>query len=190
MRLRPVFFLITLLLTLVVSQTLGQETPPLPERPATIGSSVTIGGEKEPGERLVITGRVYRTDRKAPAAGVLLYIYQTDASGVYNHEDGSWQKPRLNGWFRTDQEGRYEIRTIKPGSYPRGRNPAHIHLVIAPESGPARWLDAFLFEGDPFLSADDRQRSSRSGTFSDVMKIRKEKDGLLRCERDIILDNR
>ncbi|MEX2088444.1 MAG: hypothetical protein WEB62_01690, partial [Bacteroidota bacterium] len=55
---------------------------------------------------------------KTPAAGVLLYVYQTDATGAYNNDDGSWQRPRINGWFRTDKNGRYEIRTIKPGSYP------------------------------------------------------------------------
>lgn len=190
MKLQTILLSFTFLLMVGIDQTLAQDTPQLPKRPKKISSSVTLVSEKEPGERLIVSGTFYSRDRKTPAAGVLLYVYQTDASGVYNHEDGSWQKPRLHGWFRTDQEGRYEIRTIKPGSYPRGRNPAHIHLVIAPENGPARWLDDFLFEGDQFLASADRERTSRDGRFSYVMKIRKEKDGLLHCERDIILDTR
>ncbi|MBI3110467.1 MAG: intradiol ring-cleavage dioxygenase [Ignavibacteriales bacterium] len=184
-------FLSTILLPLVVAgKILAQETPPLPERPKTITSSVTLVSQKEPGEQLIVNGVFYSRDGKTPAPGVLLYVYQTDATGVYNSDDGSWQRPRINGWFRTDKDGRYEIRTIKPGSYPRGRNPAHIHLVIVPDNGAARWLDDFLFEGDPFLSPAGRERPSRDGRFSYVMKIRKGKDGLLHCERDIILDTR
>ncbi len=184
-------FLSTILLPLVVAgKIFAQETPPLPERPKTITASVTMVSQKEPGEQLIVNGTFYSRDGKTPAAGVLLYVYQTDATGVYNSDDGSWQRPRINGWFRTDKKGRYEIRTIKPGSYPRGRNPAHIHLVIVPDNAPARWLDDFLFEGDPFLSPADRERPAREGRFSNVMKIRKEKDGLLRSERDIVLEIR
>ena len=190
MKLQTILLFFTFLLMVGIDQTLAQDTPQLPERPKKISSSVTLVSEKEPGERLIVSGTFYSRDRKTPAAGVLLYVYQTDASGVYNHEDGSWQKPRLNGWFRTDAEGRYKIRTIKPGSYPNRRQSAHIHLVIVPENGPARWLDDFLFEGDPFLSSSDQQRPDRDGSFSYVMKISKDRDGLLRCERDIILDNR
>ena len=190
MKLQTILLSTILLPVVVAGKLLAQETPPLPERPKTITSSATLISEQEPGEQLIVSGRFYSRDRKTPAAGALLYVYQTDATGVYNSDDGSWQRPRINGWFRTDKDGRYEIRTIKPASYPRGRNPAHIHLVIVPENAAARWLEAFLFEGDPFLSPADRERPSRDGRFSYVMKIRKEKDGLLHCERDIILDTR
>ncbi|MEX1277118.1 MAG: intradiol ring-cleavage dioxygenase [Bacteroidota bacterium] len=190
MKLQTILLSSIFLPAIVAGKLLAQETPPLPERPKTITSSATLVSEKEPGEQLIINGTFYSRDRKTPAAGVLLYVYQTDATGAYNNDDGSWQRPRINGWFRTDKNGRYEIRTIKPGSYPNRRQSAHIHLVIVPENGPARWLDDFLFEGDPFLSSDDQQRPSRDGSFSYVMKIRKEKDGLLHCERDIILDTR
>lgn len=190
MKPRIILLPIGLLLIGAIDRTLAQETPPLPQRPKKITSSVTLVSEKEPGEQLIINGTLYSPDRKTPAAGVLLYVYQTDATGVYNTNDGSWQKPRLNGWFRTDEDGRYKIRTVKPGSYPNRKQSAHIHLVIVPENGPARWLDDFLFEGDPFLSSSDQLRPARDGRFSHVMKISKEKDGLLRCERDIVLEAR
>lgn len=190
MRLHSTIPFIAILLLGVNSWTSAQETPPLPERPKAISSSVTIGGEEEPGERLVVSGTFYRSDRKTPVAGILLYIYQADAGGVYNKTDGSWQRPRLNGWFRTDEEGRYTIRTVKPGSYPQSRQSAHIHLVIVPENGRGRWLDDFLFEGDPYLSERDQQRPTREGKFSNVMTIRKGQDGSLSCERDIVLDTR
>lgn len=188
MKLQTILLSTILFQAVVTGRVHAQETPPLPERPKTITSSAILVSEKEPGERLIINGTFYSRDGKTPAAGVLLYVYQTDATGVYNSEDGSWQRPRINGWFRTDKNGRYEIRTIKPGSYPNRRQSAHIHLVIVPEKGPARWLDDFLFEGDPYLSSTDRERPAREGRFSNVIKIRKEQDGLLRSERDIVLD--
>lgn len=52
-----------------------------------------------------------------------------DRRGTQAH---SW---RLEGWAKTDFEGRFEFRTIRPGPYPGRREAAHIHLTLFPADG-------------------------------------------------------
>src|SRR5688572_14617398 len=44
-------------------------------------SKVVVAGIDEPGERLVVTGRVL--DGMTPVAGVSIYVFNTDADGAY-----------------------------------------------------------------------------------------------------------
>jgi len=117
---------------------------------AKAASTAVLAGPEEPGEKLVVTG----TDGATPAAGVFLYVYNTDSTGRYNSERG--QPPRLRGWIKTGADGRYEYRTVKPASYPGSRIPAHVHTQLwggfAPQEGPE-----LNFEGDPFLSASEKE---------------------------------
>ena len=87
---------------------------------------IAIAGRDEPGEQMVVAGRVVGSDGRTPLAGVSLYVYQTDKDGIYSKPVNDSRTPRLRGYMRTDPEGRYEYSTIKPGSYPNTRNPAHI----------------------------------------------------------------
>lgn len=163
----------------------AQEVPSFPDPPADVSSTAMLAPRNEPGERLEIHGTVYEQDGTTPIPGFILYLYQTDASGVYNKKSGNWRDPRLHGWVRTDSQGRYTILTIKPGSYPGGRTPAHIHAVIRlPESAP-RWLDSFLFQGDKLLSPQDLKSAADEGKFSNVMKIVHGEDGTLHGVRNI-----
>lgn len=169
----------------LVSLTYAQEVPPFPDPPADVSSTARLAPGNEPGERLEIHGTVFEQDGTTPIPGFLLYLYQTDASGVYNKKSGSWRTPRLHGWVRTDSQGRYTIFTIKPGSYPGGRTPAHIHAIVQLPGSDPSWLDSFLFEGDRFLPATDSNRTSAEGTFSNVMKIVRGEDGTLHGIRNI-----
>jgi protocatechuate 3,4-dioxygenase beta subunit len=162
-----------------------QDFPVLPERPPNISSVVVMTDANELGEQLVITGTVYGSDGKTPREGVLFYVYQTDALGSYNKADGSWRHPRIKGWFRSGKDGTYKLRTIKPGSYPGSRTPAHIHVVYVPEKGRARWFDDFLFDGDPHLREEDYARYRKNGNFSSILKLSKGNDGVWRGERNI-----
>lgn len=124
------------------------------QRPTTFGSVARIAPANEPGTPLVVHGRILQSDGASPAAGVIVFAYQTDIAGVYNHRNApGW---RLRGWARTDAEGRFEFRTIRPASYPNGRIPAHIHLTIEGPSLPRRWTHELRFADDPFLS--DREK--------------------------------
>jgi protocatechuate 3,4-dioxygenase beta subunit len=182
---KPTFILLAIMLLARPFPSIGQEEAPYPPPPADVSSVVYMVTDNEPGERLVINGVVYGSDSRTPLDGFVLYLYQTDASGVYNSTDRSWKRPRIRGWVKTDKEGRYEIRTIKPGNYPGSRNPAHIHVIAKLPGRDPDWLDDFLFEGDPFLSQKDRRRLETEGTFSPVMKIARGEGGVLHCKRDI-----
>ncbi|MGH9883065.1 MAG: hypothetical protein ACRD6N_16640, partial [Pyrinomonadaceae bacterium] len=87
----------------------------------------TIVSDKEPGEPLIVSGTIYSSDGRAPMAGINLYVYQTDATGRYSTTGGDNRNTRIHGLMKTNAEGRYEFRTIKPVSYPNSNIPAHIH---------------------------------------------------------------
>jgi len=55
--------------------------PPTPPPPATVSSVGIIADPNEPGERLEISGQVFSPDGVTPASNVIVYAYQTDATG-------------------------------------------------------------------------------------------------------------
>lgn len=179
--------ILIMLLVAVAPTALPQESAPHPPPPADITSVATLAERTEPGSPLMISGTVYRGDGTTPYANLVLFFYQTDASGVYNKTDNSFRSPRLRGWARTDDRGRYAIRTIKPGSYPRGRQPAHIHVTVRTPGSSPRWLDDFLFSDDPFLSASDRTMPRTRGRFSPVLELSRNQDDILIGERDLVV---
>ena len=91
-------------------------------------SRMKIAADSEPGQRLIITGRVLGADGQPRR--VQLYAYHTDAKGLYRL-DGSFKgEPRLRGTLVTAADGSYEIDTIKPAPYPNRIIPAHIHIHL------------------------------------------------------------
>ena len=93
-------------------------------------SIVTVAGQDEPGERLIVTGRTL--DGRTPVTGVSIYVFHTDIRGRYATDitdpNAGELNPRLHGSLRTDSMGRYQYETIRPGSYDNG--PAHAHYVV------------------------------------------------------------
>ena len=119
--------------------------------PPDAPSRVTIARAPEPGTSLTVSGRVVDPEGR-PVAGVSIYAYQTDAKGEYiPGQSGGSDNPRLFGYMRSDAEGRYAFVTIRPGSYPNSRNPAHIHFEVVAPDGRTRSYE-IVFEGDPFIS--------------------------------------
>ncbi|HYN84252.1 MAG TPA: hypothetical protein VER32_03300 [Pyrinomonadaceae bacterium] len=147
-----------------------------------------IVGDDEPGEPLLVAGRIFAADGRTPLEGVRLYFYHTDARGIYSERDGEGPPdPRIKGWLKTDAEGRYEFRTIKPASYPNSRIPAHVHAKATPPGGAEQWIEEFWFEGDPHLGAQAIAAARAAGQFSNIMAIRRGPDRVLNCARDIRL---
>ncbi|HUN52793.1 MAG TPA: intradiol ring-cleavage dioxygenase [Candidatus Sulfotelmatobacter sp.] len=121
-----------------------------------------------PGEPTVVSGRVLGSDG-TPIAGALLDIWQTAANGLYSSQDPQQDLYNLRGRFRSDAEGRYNFRTIKPVSYPvptdgpvgdilraMGRHPyrpAHIHFIVSAPGYEGVATHLFV-EGDPYLESD------------------------------------
>jgi protocatechuate 3,4-dioxygenase beta subunit len=143
---------------------------------ATATPRAVLAGASEPGTRLLVRGRLFTADGERPAAGAILYAYQTDATGVYNTKAGP---PRLRGFMKTDADGRFEYDTIRPGSYPGTANAAHVHHQAWGGGFPAQWISDLNFADDPFVSAADRARSEAGGRFAWVRSPRREGDRLV-----------
>ncbi|RYY68705.1 MAG: intradiol ring-cleavage dioxygenase, partial [Chitinophagaceae bacterium] len=67
------------------------------------------------GEKIHISGTVFKADGRTPAPGVVLYVYHTNAAGIYptkGNETG-WEKQHgyIRGWIKTDQNGAYGFYT-------------------------------------------------------------------------------
>jgi protocatechuate 3,4-dioxygenase beta subunit len=154
--------------------------------PADPSWQIVMVNADEPGEPLIVTGTIYAADGKAPVDGARLYVYQTDASGRYTRNFFS-RKPRLRGWMKTGADGRYEFRTIKPGAYPGERIPAHIHATLAAPGQPEKWIEDFLFEGDPHVSPAAIAKAQGQGSFSNILKLARDPEGVWRAVRDIRL---
>lgn len=143
---------------------------------------IIIADEDEPGQRLIVSGTVYDRDGKTPLPGITLYVYHTDSKGIY--EKG---EDLLSGKMLTNSNGKYRFRTIKPGSYPEGRNPAHIHIKITGNDFEEQWLE-LRFEGDPFISETELNKELSKGKFSEIQKLIPDKQGVLSCVLDIKID--
>ena len=149
-------------------------------------STVTLTPAGEPGQPLVITGTVVSTGSGAPAGGVTMTLWQADVSGVYcDARCAPGTQARLAGTLTTGPDGRYEIRTIRPGSYPGQRIPAHIHAKLSCEGCREQTPDEFRFQDDPFISDNERAEPDRNGAFASVMKMARGADGVWRAQRDI-----
>ena len=147
----------------------------------------TICSDKEPGEPLIVSGTIYAPDGRTPMEGITLSVYQTDATGVYTTRGGNNRNTRLHGSMRTNAEGKYEFRTIKPGAYPGFTNPAHIHAYVSGPAYPEYWIDEYIFDDDRFVSDEQRRNGAAQGSFSPVLKLTRGSDGVLRGVRDIKL---
>ncbi|XVQ06702.1 dioxygenase [Spirillospora sp. CA-255316] len=98
------------------------------------------------GEPLLVNGEVTDTAGR-PLAGAVADVWQTAPNGRYDVQDPGQPRHNLRGRFRTDAEGRFSFRTVRPVSYPipddgpvgrllraTGRHPwraAHIHAIVS-----------------------------------------------------------
>jgi protocatechuate 3,4-dioxygenase beta subunit len=174
-----------ILLGFIVSLTvLAAGPPPTPSAPPDVTSVGTIAGSSEPGSRLSIMGQVFAPDGVTPAAGVIVYAYQTDSGGQY-HNDPDTHVARLHGWAKTDAEGRYEFRTIRPGPYP-GRNvAAHVHFHIYGGGYPLQWTPDLMFADDPLIRPEQVRSSAALGKFANVQAPVRAVDGSQHCTFNI-----
>ena len=162
--------------------------------PSAINNIMNIAADKEPGDKMIIKGTIFKQDGKTPYQGVILYAYQTDNNGYYSKsgkEKGAqkWHG-RLHGWCKTDQNGKYEIRSIRPAPYPNNRIPAHIHMVIKePLNNKTYYISDIVFKDDKMVNdLYLRSISSKQGG-SGVVDLKKSNQGIWRGERNIVLKN-
>lgn len=110
------------------------------------GFGDTIARSETPGDDMVIEGRVLDVNGD-PIESAVLDVWQASPAGLYENQDPDQADFNLRGKFRTDAEGRYCIRTVKPAGYPipvfgpvgklvleQGRpimRPAHVHFIVS-----------------------------------------------------------
>lgn len=156
-----------------------------------LGWRAALAPDGEPGERLVLSGRVLLPGGEAPASGVVLYFHQTNARGFYPAPAGAtgWARRHgdLRGWLVTDAAGRYEIDTVRPAPYPGLDTPAHIHVFVKEPGRRPYYIDDVTFEGDPFLTSAYRQREEGRGG-SGIVQLTRGSDGAWRGRRDVTLE--
>jgi protocatechuate 3,4-dioxygenase beta subunit len=135
---------------------------------ATATSKIVIAVESEPGSRMVVSGQVFRPDDTTPAAGIIMYAYHTDARGIYNEQRSFSVPPRLQGWLKTDGQGRYEYSTIRPAQYPNQSIAAHVHYQFWGPGVPPQFAEELLFADDAKVKPEDRRKSEALGRFAFV----------------------
>lgn len=156
---------------------------------ATIGPDAILATTEEPGEPLVLSGIVRRPGGTAPAANVVLYFHHTDAQGLYVPAEGqrhARRHGRLRGWARTDAQGRFSLRTIRPAPYPDEALPAHIHIFVEEPGKNVYYIDEVRFLDDPLVTA--AVRASDEGRGGDLnIAVARDGNGTWRGELHIEL---
>jgi protocatechuate 3,4-dioxygenase beta subunit len=132
-------------------------------------STIAIAGPDEPGQRMVVSGRVFLPDGETPAVGIVMFAWHTDAQGLYS-QDRAVSHPRLRGWMKTDAQGRYEYRTIRPAPYPGRSSPAHVHVQFWGPGIAAQFAQELNFADDPLVKPEARRRSAELGRFAFVQQ--------------------
>lgn len=132
-------------------------------RPKTLSSVSTIAKDSEAGTPIVIRGQIVEPDGDA-AGSVVVHAYHRDHHGFdFGQGDRALTTWRLQGWAKTDAEGRFTFHTIRPAPDHLGREGAHVHFTTLSESFGRQWAPKVFFSDDPLVSEDQRQRSQQEG---------------------------
>ena len=115
------------------------------------------------GQRIVVARQVL-DERRRPVANTMIEIWQANAAGRYIHAKDQWDAPidpNFTGMGRviTDDEGRHEFVTVRPGAYPWGNHdnawrPSHIHLSLLGPAFATRLATQMYFPDDPLIPLD------------------------------------
>jgi protocatechuate 3,4-dioxygenase, beta subunit len=190
-----------------LAHTLSEVTGPVygEDRIGELDHDLTRQFEGEPlGERIIVHGRLLDQDGK-PVRNSLIEIWQANSAGRYRH-DGDRHPAPLDPNFAgggrtlTDDEGRYELITVKPGAYPWNNNPnawrsRHIHFSLFGPAFATRLITQMFFPGDPLFFQDPIFNSVRDPNHRERMICRYDHDKTvpdwaLGYEFDIVLRGR
>lgn len=131
------------------------------------GASISQRGDTD-GPPVLLTGRVTNVSGD-PVANAVLNVWETGPEGLYEQQDPNQPEMNLRGRFKTDENGEYKIKAVRPVSYPipfdgpagdllqwTGRHPyrpAHIHMVIEAE-GYRKLISQIYDSSDPYIDND------------------------------------
>ncbi len=159
--------------------------------PKEISSTDTSPGWNEKGQKLMVTGKVFQSDGKTPAPNIIIYYWQTDNDGYYSPKTGMNERAKrhghIRGWVKTDANGKYTIKTIRPAPYPKDVLPAHIHLSVKePDVANEYYTDEINFDDDKLLIPHFKKHPQENRGGSGVVRILL-KDSLQIAEHNIVL---
>ena len=168
--------------------------PESPER--EFGSSMVEYDDG--GEPAIVRGTV-RDESGNPIPGASVDVWQNSATGFYAVQQPEVQGPtNLRGVYRTDEQGRFEIRTVRPGALPDpgrrpGRAAAHRHgpASLAGGAHPRqslgarfRTLTTHVFDRESAYLESDTVFGVKESLIEDFVPAG---DGTLVCEHDFVL---
>ncbi|SLN71225.1 Chlorocatechol 1,2-dioxygenase [Roseivivax jejudonensis] len=163
-----------------------------------VNDSLAIRPEDEDQPRMVMRGRV--TDLGgSPVADAVIDVWHSTPEGRYSGVHGNIPIEYYRGKITTDENGRYECRSILPVPYqipnqgPTGEllekhmgghswRPAHIHYWVHAE-GMRDLISQAYFEGDKYIEDD-----SCNGGGTEFMVPEAYEDGVRVMEVDFRLD--
>ena len=142
-------------------QTAGPFYPPEPHGETDVDLTLLDGhAERAEGEVILVRGRVTDTDGN-PLENARVDIWQANHFGRYDHPRDTNPAPldpnfQGIGVMRTDADGRYGFKTIRPAPYEfadSSMRPAHIHFKVTHEDKRGVTTQMY-FEGDPLIEGD------------------------------------
>jgi len=104
------------------------------------------------GTRIVLQGKVFKSDCITTLKDALVEIWHCDTKGEYDNDSKEFrQRARLF----TDDKGNYSFKTIIPGKYLNGElyRPSHIHFRVT-QKDSKELISQIYFKGDPHIIKD------------------------------------
>jgi catechol 1,2-dioxygenase len=150
------------------------------------------------GEPAILRG-VVTDEAGTPVAGAVIDVWQNAATGFYAVQQPGEQPPsNLRGRYLSNQDGEFEIRTVRPVPYPipddgpvgkllqdTGRHPwraAHIHVKATADGFTP--LTSHIFDRRSDYLDSDTVFGVKDSLIEDFLPG---EDGVLVCEHDIVL---
>ena len=149
------------------------------------------------GEPAIVRGRVVDVDGN-PISNAMIDVWQTDANGLYDIQESTEVSGNLRGLFKTDSDGKYEFKTIRPVPYPipadgpvgkmlRSVNrhewrAAHIHAIV--EAPGYRQVTTHIFDKESKYLDSDTVFGVKGSL---IKEFKKQPDGDLLLEYDFVL---
>lgn len=141
-----------------------------------------LAGENEPGDPLIIYGKIFDKNSKTPISGASLFLYHTDTAGLYNPVDKS-DIARIKGTLTANASGCFKISTILPGDYPNSTGTRHVHYKVKAEGFHEINDGVFFFRGS--ANADILHREPEN-----VLEVKKDDAGVWTVVLNIFIDKK
>lgn len=127
----------------------------LPEK-----SKVSLVSDDEPGETLYICGTLVDDEDTVIIPKAEILFYHTGVDGEYDESiPGEESTARINGRLVTNDVGRFFVKTILPGNYPRRTDNRHIHTLVRgarPEAYDIHFRQYTDFLASEFIRGSDQ----------------------------------